>query len=797
MRYSITIFFCLNCVSFSYAENNNESAYEEVIITSIKRSTKIVDVPISVSSISSETIETFSISNLEDLREYTNNLQITETGISTQVRIRGIGSGNNQGFEQSVGQYVDGVHYGRAQLFRAPYYDLDKVEVLKGAQNTLFGKSTIAGAINIQTAAPTSDFNSSLSVAHFFSTDETDISGYITGEISTNLFARFAFKYRESDGYLYNSSKGIDSPRIDDQSARLKLQWLASEQTTLDLKIEHSVFDREGRQFEIIKDEPSPLTLDLILGQPGNEDLIDIPSTFNNILVSLGQPSFESNPDFVRQSILDENSDNSISNISLRSSTFFDEIEFVNNLSFVNYESEELCDCEYVPADIFTLNLNESYDQFSLDSYVKNQDKSKTKYLFGVYLEKYDHKFQDIFSASETGVFGILNSPLAGTGARRNFKQESETLAIYGQVDFEIIDDISLIIEGRYSYEKKEANKSINLFLENGLNAGLDVACAYLIGLNTDSIQSEGLPNDCASSEPDLSQGISQGYNLSDSRTENVFTPSVSIVNKLNDYSTLYGSVKRGYKSGGFDVRSNNPESFEFENEESFAFEVGYKWDTNKSTNAFSLFHTTYKDLQVSQFDGSVGFNVGNASETNLLGFEFEGLYNITNYLNFNYGIGYINAEYQDFENGNCAQGEIPNGSDTNNDGISDLCDYTGRDLGFVSPLTANLGFQLDKNIYSNLEFLSAVNVQFIDESNVHPNMDPDGIQDAYSIINANISLNWKYWKLSLLALNLTDEHVVTYSANVPLSGSNFGTDTFYGFVKQGRRIGLELKRDF
>jgi outer membrane receptor protein involved in Fe transport len=131
---------------------------DEVVVTAQKRIESMKDVPISVAVVSADTIEKMGVLKIEDIIPFTNNINYTESGLSTQVRIRGIGSGNSQGFEQSVAQYMDGVYYGRAPLFRAPIYDISHVEILRGSQNALFGKDSIAGAVSINTANPTKEF---------------------------------------------------------------------------------------------------------------------------------------------------------------------------------------------------------------------------------------------------------------------------------------------------------------------------------------------------------------------------------------------------------------------------------------------------------------------------------------------------------------------------------------------------------------------------------------------------------------------------------------------------------------
>ena len=106
-----------------------------------------------------------ALQKAEDIQFLVPNFTLTETGIGTNAFIRGIGSGINQAFEQSVGTYIDGVHYGRAQQWRSPFLDLERVEVLRGPQSILFGKNSVAGAVNITTAKPTDEFEGSILIS--------------------------------------------------------------------------------------------------------------------------------------------------------------------------------------------------------------------------------------------------------------------------------------------------------------------------------------------------------------------------------------------------------------------------------------------------------------------------------------------------------------------------------------------------------------------------------------------------------------------------------------------------------
>ena len=134
---------------------------EEVIVTATKRASNLQDVPISVNAVSGTKMDQVGITNLEKMSAYVPNFSMNQTGISSTITVRGISSGINQSFEQSVGMYNDGIYFGKAQLSRLPLFDMERVEVLRGPQPTLFGKNSIAGAVSLITAKPSREFDGS------------------------------------------------------------------------------------------------------------------------------------------------------------------------------------------------------------------------------------------------------------------------------------------------------------------------------------------------------------------------------------------------------------------------------------------------------------------------------------------------------------------------------------------------------------------------------------------------------------------------------------------------------------
>src|SRR5205085_8247191 len=132
------------------------------------------------------------------------NLQMTETGIANNIYVRGIGSGLNQGFEQSVSTYADGIYRGRGHQSRMPFLDLARVEVLRGPQPILFGKNAVAGAVNLVAARPTSTFQGAARMSYDISNNEIVDNLMISGPLDDSTRGRVALYHRDSGGYIVN-----------------------------------------------------------------------------------------------------------------------------------------------------------------------------------------------------------------------------------------------------------------------------------------------------------------------------------------------------------------------------------------------------------------------------------------------------------------------------------------------------------------------------------------------------------------------------------------------------------------
>ena len=806
-RQPLAVALGLIATSIAFSTSAQDSPrLEELIVTSQKRTESLQEVPLSVATISGEKLESAGIENLGDLTVHLPNLHFTETGFSTQVRVRGIGSDNSQGFEQSVGMYIDGIYYGRAQLFRAPLMDMQRAELLRGPQSTLFGKNSIAGALNLTTAAPTDELEGKVSISQETEFNTTEINGVISGPLTENLQARLAVRQLTDDGYSYNSYLNVDHPQREETGARLSLTWQATDNLDLYLKAEQSKFDTIGRAIEITHD----VALDE--GAP----------TYNQYLNILNQPGFEAELNNVRQTDQEEFSQNEINNLTFKADYALGDNTLTAITGWLEFNYDELCDCDFVAAEILNLDLAEDYQQFSQEFRLASPQGETFEWLAGAFYQSYEQTFSDQINISETNLLTNFYPVMAGTGLRRDFDQTSSSWAAFGRVTWNASDAWHITLGARYTEETKDASKILDLLtLETGQPL-VDplVGITYMGAFRAENEQATIFPD---SGDPILHSG----YNVKGSRSESAFTPLLNVEFDINGDMMAYAAFTTGFKAGGFDPRSNNVGSFdyravdyvrgtddfpppaetesnpllhyEFEEETATAMEIGMKntlWDGRAELN-FSVYRTLYDDLQISQFDGGVGFNVGNAKETIVQGLEVDGRILLLDELTVHYGMSYLDFEYKDFKNGNCYAGQEKDGVDLDGNSTIDTCDYTGKRGVYTPKLTLNLSVDYYRPLTNQLNWVSILDWQYVDGQQVHVNLDPMGEIEGYNMLGLRLGIDAANWSVAVLGKNLLDETIVSYSGNAPLSDSQFNTNTHYSFVRRPRTIALEAAYRF
>lgn len=786
-------------ILFSAMPVQSQLMLEEVVVTAQKRVESLADVPISVNVVNGSRMAESGITNLNDLADFVPNLSMNQTGIGTNITVRGISSGINPAFEQSVGMYVDDVYYGRAQLARVPYLDMDRVEVLRGPQPILFGKNAIAGAINmITTRASTEGVEGYVQAEYNFDEEGYDVNGAVNIPMTDNFAIRIAALRRDQDGYYENTHLGRDESGLDQKVLRLNFAWDISDSLTADLKIENAQFDTEGRFLEII----NPVEVG---GSPSFATAVSA--------LTGGAVVLDTDQDYKRQANGDIE-ETEVDNITLKLEYDLGDHTLTSVTSSLDYDYYQQCDCDFINAVLIDTAGEEKFDQFSQELRITSPGGETLDYIAGVFYQEYDVTVDDMTIVPVGSLLGGLSASLPGTAARRAYATDSELFSVFGQVTWNVSDTVRLNLGARYTEEDKSGTRSVEIvdviesspvrFIhEQPITTSPVAPIVYAGGFGIDNQQFNisGL-TDCGGASD------AAGHDLDCSRNETAFTPMVNLQWDATDNMMVYATYTEGFKAGGFDTRANNTGSFEFEEEEATAYELGAKMslaDGAAELN-FALYRTEYTDLQTSQFDGILGFNVTNAGEATTQGIELDGRWQVTENLMMFGSAGYLDFEFDSFPNSQCYFGETP---DYNIDG-ADLCNRDGDIREFTPEVTANVGGTYIMSVGNDLELAITLEASYSDDYYVSPTLDPNLLQDAYTKLNAQIRLEPAdgQWSISLIADNVTDEEILTFGNQAPVSttlSSTFNSaigapgvaTAYYGFYEAPSNIALQMRYNF
>lgn len=771
---------------------------EEIIVTAAYREQGLQDVPVSISAVSGETLTEAALQKAEDIQFLVPNFTLTETGIGTNAFIRGIGSGINQAFEQSVGTYIDGVHYGRAQQWRSPFLDIERVEVLRGPQSILFGKNSVAGAVNITTARPTEEFEGHLMLSNEFEHEEVIAEGMLSGAFSDSIRGRLAVRSRQGDGHMTNATLDENEPNREDWSVRGTLELDVTDDLLATVRVESGEFDVKGRHIEIINEQPAvagPFTglrYNQILQAFGGD-----PSTGNVVQDEIRS----SNGDF---------SNNDLTNYSLTLDWSMANHEFKSITASSNFEYEEFCDCDFTGTNVFGAALQETYDQFSQEFRLSSPLGGSFDYIAGLYYQTSDHDFADqiIFTSSSVLVpIGNLLSPGAGslisnTQASRLANVDADVLSAFAQFNFNVSDAFTIQVGGRVTQDERSGDRTLTITSIGGDPLPAAQVAAPLVWANLLDITSTNLVALAQSPVPQLSVPANAFLTslgqlpVSGERDETKFSPEVKLVWDASDDTMLYLSWSEGFKSGSFDFRANNkglavdmPSSFEFDDEEASSIELGGKFvlaDGTFELNAAAFF-TEFENLQISIFDGGLGFNVGNAAAAEVEGLELDMRWAVSQHTTISGGIAFTDFEFTDFTNGQCYFGRPP---DSVQAGIP-RCDYTGESNQMVSDVQANMTVNYERPFGNGLVFSSMFDLFFTDDYDASATYDPALVQNKYSTLSLRAAIGSESgrWQIAVLAKNFTDEKILSFGGDTPLAGSTFGAKSNYAFYGPGRTL--------
>ncbi|MCO4811416.1 MAG: TonB-dependent receptor [Gammaproteobacteria bacterium] len=807
---AVALGLSLGCSASGAFAQSNDLVIEEILVTAQKREQSLQDVPISVSVITGQKLVEAGIENLDDLALYVPNFSKSETGIGPVLQIRGIATGNNPGFEQSVVMYMDDIALGRGSLARMPFMDLERVEVLRGPQNVLFGKNSIAGAISMITAKPTDEMEGSVSVRYGDEYDDSEIVGVLSGPLTEGFRGRIAVRQAERGGYALNAGNGRNEEQREETAVRATFALDVRDEGELTLKYEHDTVDSKGMSQELMFEYGNPLPFDPVLnpfaGFTYTQQVATLEGIYNQILAGAGAPpisvgSDTAGIDRIRRSNVEETQDLDLDHFVLTYNEDFDGLSVTSVTGFSQYKETRLTGSSS-GIDISSILSREEYKQFSQELRFTSDLDGPMSWIAGAYFQRWE------LEADESTLVDEMNMPVllglmgfapglesvANLDSTRYFTSDSMTLAAFGQVTWSVSDAARISLGGRYTREKKSGRRFIDIF--NTSTGAFDAtqaifaSCAFGVDYQSLGVLSDIVPLPGCDGVPAF--GSYSRHDTSGERTENAITPSVIGELDVGDDSMVFLSYSTGFKAGGFDARAGRQSDLEYEDEGVDNFELGYKASLADGRAQVNLvaYHSKYKDRQVTTFDGIAGFVVGNAAEAKVQGFEFDGRWRATEGLTLSGSVAYMDYETTKYPDAPCSAIHTLLTGET-------LCDRAGRTATYVPDWSASLIADYVLPITGNLDIRSTFDVLYESEYFTDSGQDVNLKQDAYTMYNVRLALESESWALAVLGKNLSDEDVIEFSSVVPLSGSSLSAPAFAGFLQPPRTVAVQFEYRF
>jgi outer membrane receptor protein involved in Fe transport len=807
MRYMLgilTMAFLAPVAGAQEADEGAQPMLEEVIVTATKREQSLQDVPLSVAALTGDTLEELNIRNLEDLSVYVPNFSKGETGIGPVINIRGIASGANQGFEQSVVMYVDDIPLSRAPLSRMPIFDLERVEVLRGPQNVLFGKNSVGGALSFVTARPTEELSGRFGLSYEYDYDDYEAVGILSGPLSDTVNARAAVRGAQYGGYYFNRLNGRDEEDREEGTVRVSLDVDATDNIDLRFKLEHSSVKGLGLGEEVVAGYRNPLPQSL-LNPFGGMNFAEA-AAFLAFLTGQDIGSTQISKDRVRDTNVDEFYDLSMDTVQMIVDWEFDAFTMTSVTGWLGYEEERLYDGDLTGVDVLGQNFDEEFDQFSQEiRFTSNPGEGAFDWIAGVYFQTWDLEGDEVWVIDDENLLTALGalspalsyfSVMANSTSDKQYENSSDTWAVFGQVAFDLGDALRLTLGGRFTKETKKSFRFLDIYDtvtgEFNIVQAITGSCVfntdyYTLGLFSAAVPLPGcLPGEI------VPQGGYPIHAINGEISEEQFTPSLILEWSATDDNMFYARADKGFKAGGFDAKGARVKDFVYDPEKVWAYEIGSKntlADGAAELN-IAVFYMDYEDLQTSSFDGQAAFVVTNAAEATIKGVEMEGRWQAADGLSFFAGLGYLDASFDKYEQASC------NAWDSLLTGQT-ICDRSGRRFAYVPEWSATIGMDWVMPAFNGFDFRTSFDASYESDYFSDSTAEESIKQDAYTMLNLRLALESERWVFALLGKNLTDEEVYEFGTTVPNSGVYFGAPAYAAFLKPPRTIALQAEYRF
>ena len=524
---------------------SQSSALEEVIVTAERRAQDAQDVPIALTIIGGSEISPSGISSISDVALKTPNLTFTQFNIGEpQLFLRGLGTTiDSAGADPTVSVFIDDVYVGRSAGATSDLYDLERIEVLRGPQGTLYGRNVTGGAISIVTKRPSNEFEAKLGVT-VGNYGLTVLRGLVDGPIGDNLAGNLSFSKRDRDGYAYSNRSGQELDDADNFSLRGKLLWDISDNTELLLGFDYSTDDNNGQCRNLTK-----------LDNPAGDH--NAGGVFVPVLQQIKADTNSEDPRTCAMTI-EQYAERDVFGLSARL-----QMEFTNGLSLTSITAYRELEYSWLqelggldsPPNLLSVEDNEGDDADQISQEFRlTKDGDRLFWVAGAYYFK-----ENVDRFANVPIFFGPGSPVApGALLDRSWLQSATntSMALFGQVVWSMTDALALTLGGRHTWDEKEMDN------------------AYYSSPGNEVYNFKGLEE-----------------------SWDEFTPRVTVDWQVTDDHMLFATWSKGYKSGVFISQNTTAALAEtpLEPEEATNMEIGAKtrWFDNRLQ-----FNLVYFDLE-------------------------------------------------------------------------------------------------------------------------------------------------------------------------------------------------------
>lgn len=752
------------------AAPNQRRRIEEVIVTSQKTEQTLQEVPASVSAIDGDFIRESGAFDINSIQNYAPNTEIRLTPIGGDFRIRGLGSQSfSAATEPSVGTVVDGVFYGRSQFLFALFNDVERIEVLRGPQGSLFGKNTTAGVMNVTTRKPGNE--ALTGVEYLYGTyGERSVKPGVDIPITENFNARYSGVFQDNSGLQYNTLLQRYERNVQQETHKWRALWNVSESLSFDWMLFYSEQGLNNNNFQFHKLTPAMLAL-----QQDYDPAVEA-NSFNNTLsanvparADVEVESVQMTTDWDLSGLWDLY-DSNITGIS----SWAQHTTLARDI-----------DADFGPTPVIKDSLLKPSTYEQLQQEIRFSGAASTlfgwggevRFVTGLFYFHSQLATTDLFELEEANAtaryFIAANGgpdtslPLPSLGglsvsdlqalvvnevgsnvplsAEVTLDEDARSVALFGQFEHQLSDTLGWIFGFRYGTERK----------------------AGYFTSQSDSLAIKAIAGQ-------------ENHETHLLRREKDLSPKLGFTWQPSDAAGAYGTWSRGFKSGGFNALPLNANNLDYEPERATSLELGYKGKLLQGAMNlnFAVFQTDFENLQLATFggeDNSATFIVLNAGAARSQGAEIDltWLPPIAG-TSVVFNLGYADAIFTSYPDAPAIAGTEDDPETERNEARTQ--DLSGRPLPKASKWSASLSpsFTLP-TVGSNFVNIG-VDLQYRSETYLDVDLDPETLMGDIFEVNARLTFAGPAQQafFTVAARNLTDERILNEVLDQPLAAGNY-----------------------